>query len=122
MVASASSSNRKCPSACCCASSACVAESIWESSSLITPSWRNHWRNHWRRRQRPIGGEEFGGAVARANRTFDGRGQAGICPIAGQQEIAPLRLHTRAFFILRRGCGGSGAVFAHELPGRQSSR
>ena len=34
----------------------------------------------------------FGGAIAGAYRAFDGGGQAGIGPIAGQHEIAPCGL------------------------------
>ena len=33
--------------------------------------------------------DDGGGAIAGSDRTFDGRGQAGICPIAGEDKIPP---------------------------------
>ena len=76
---------------------------------------------HAAMRQRALG-NEIGGAIAGADRAFDGGGQAGSGPIAGEHEIAPRGFGARAFCILRRRRGKSGAPLAHDLPGRQRGR
>ena len=63
--------------------------------------------------------DELRSAIAGPNRTFDGRGQAGIRPIAGERQIAPGRVRAGASFILRGSRGKSGAALAHDLPRRQ---
>ena len=49
--------------------------------------------------------DELRSAIAGPNRTFDGRGQAGIRPIAGERQIAPGRVRAGASFILRGSRG-----------------
>src|SRR5581483_744162 len=61
---------------------------------------------------------EIGGAVARPDRTFDGRRQPRISPVAGKKQVFKGRLGTRTQGVLFRGCLKCGTALAHNLPGR----
>ena len=59
------------------------------------------------------------GIVARAQRAFDGRGQTGLDPVPGEEQIAPAGLRRGAQRVLIRGRGKGGALFLDHLPGGQ---
>src|SRR5215475_3623190 len=66
--------------------------------------------------------DDLGGAVAGPNGTFDRCRQAGICPIAGQREIAVTRARAGpAGILLGRGSKGC-APLPHDLPAWQIGR
>src|SRR6185437_11418579 len=66
--------------------------------------------------------DQRGGAVAGADRAFDGGGQAGIGPVAGQRQIAPSRCGTGPLGVLRRRGRKRRPPLAHDLPSRQRIR
>ena len=124
MVASASSSNTQWPSGAAaseqriaspprCAGRDRLSVGGWSarsSSATLHRSWSSECPSAI--------GDQVGGAIAGSDRTFDGRGQAGICPIASEDEIAPRSGGARAFAscVGRRGEGR--APLAHDLPRR----
>src|SRR5882762_11422612 len=63
--------------------------------------------------------DDLGGAVAGPNGTFDRGRQAGICPIAGQREIAVARARAGPAGILLGRGRKSCAPLPHDLPARQ---
>ena len=62
------------------------------------------------------------GLIARTHRAFDGGWQAGLDPVAGEQDIRPSRARIRPFGVLRRGRGEGRALFLDDLPGRHIGR
>ena len=119
MVASASSSNTQCPSGCCKASSARVAASMLRSTAdagVATTSGSTDMRFIASLIMR---GDEIGRPIAGPDRAFDRRRQAGLGPIAGEEQIAPGGLRRPALGILARRRREGRAALAHDLPWRQ---
>src|SRR6266700_5759851 len=65
---------------------------------------------------------ELGGAISGADGALNRRGQAGIGPIPGQEQIAPFVPRPRPAGILRVRRREGGAPLPHNLPWRQAVR
>src|SRR5262249_36344910 len=140
MVASASSSKTKCPSACCRLTSADAAALI-DASSLpplparsrlraAAPTWavaifvlpRLHGpgtvhHSNGSPKLRP--GRDVGGAVAGTNRALDCGRQAGRGPVARQDQITPSRAGARSLRILAWQRREGRTALLDDLPSRQ---
>src|SRR5438045_1146266 len=112
MVTSGSSSNTQCPSGCWRSSSARVATAIQSSRGFASVIGA----------RRQVGDQQFGGAVAGSDGTFDRGRQAGIGPVASEREIAPVSAWPRPACVLLRRGGKRRAALAHDLPPWQLAR
>ena len=125
MVASASSSNTQWPSGCCRSISARVADAMQRSDPPGAPAGggaTDPAASGVRRRPCAWRAARLGRGMARAHGAFERRRQAGRGPIAGEEQVPPLRRGGRPTAFSAGVAGKGRAPLPHDLPRRHVAR